>query len=313
MRAGHTSPTLEFFDAGHALGSAGVMLRGKKETLFFTGDVCFHDQTILRSARFEDVKADVLIMETTRGNRATPAGFSRAKEVDRLAASIQRVLKRKGTVLIPAFALGRTQEILAMLALLMREGKIPKQPVYIGGLGRVFTEIYDLEAHRAHRQHTNLKLTEALNLVVAAREELENMKLRGSRIFVLTAGMMTENTAAHELAARMVGEEKHGIFFVGYADPDAPGGRLKKSRRGETFVLSPSAGQVTHKCDVEDFDLTAHANREDLLDFVGQVSPRVIFLGHGDVDSRAWFAEQIHARWPKIKIHQPEPGKMIEA
>ncbi len=74
-RAGVPSPTLEFFDAGHTLGSAGILLRSKKETLFFTGDVCFHDQTILRSARFEDVKADVLIMETTRGNRELPKDF----------------------------------------------------------------------------------------------------------------------------------------------------------------------------------------------------------------------------------------------
>ncbi|HSH96204.1 MAG TPA: MBL fold metallo-hydrolase, partial [Roseimicrobium sp.] len=76
-RAGLPSPTLEFFDAGHALGSAGIMVRGTKETLFYTGDVCFRDQTILKGARFEDVKADVLIMETTRGNRATDPGFTR--------------------------------------------------------------------------------------------------------------------------------------------------------------------------------------------------------------------------------------------
>ncbi|HEY6168381.1 MAG TPA: MBL fold metallo-hydrolase, partial [Verrucomicrobiae bacterium] len=118
-RAGQPSPTLEFFDAGHALGSAGAMIRGRKQTLFYTGDVCFHDQTILRSARFEDVEADVLIMETTRGNRAVAPDFTREAEVERLAASIQRVLKRKGCVLIPTFALGRTQEILALLALLM--------------------------------------------------------------------------------------------------------------------------------------------------------------------------------------------------
>src|SRR5438128_11689462 len=79
-RAGSLSPTLEFYDAGHALGSAGIMVRGKKERLFFTGDVCFHDQTILKSARFEDVRADVLIMETTRGNRAVPRGFTREGE-----------------------------------------------------------------------------------------------------------------------------------------------------------------------------------------------------------------------------------------
>ena len=90
------SPTLEFFDAGHTLGSAGMMVRGKKETLFYTGDVCFHDQTILRAARFEDVKADVLIMETTRGNRAVPPGFTREGEIERLVAAIHSALKRKG-------------------------------------------------------------------------------------------------------------------------------------------------------------------------------------------------------------------------
>src|SRR5689334_11765131 len=80
-RAGLRSPTLEFYDAGHALGSAGMMVRGRKETLFYTGDVSFGDQTILKGARFEDVKADVLIMETTRGDRAVPAGFTRAGEL----------------------------------------------------------------------------------------------------------------------------------------------------------------------------------------------------------------------------------------
>src|SRR5208283_5126466 len=98
-RAGFLSPTLEFYDAGHALGSAGIMVRGKKETLFFTGDVCFHDQTILKTARFEDVKADVLIMETTRGNRTVPSGTTRKTEIERLSQAIQRVLQRHGSVL----------------------------------------------------------------------------------------------------------------------------------------------------------------------------------------------------------------------
>ncbi|MCL4788519.1 MAG: MBL fold metallo-hydrolase [Verrucomicrobia bacterium] len=311
-RAGFPSPTLEFYDAGHTLGSAGIMVRGRKETLFYTGDVCFHDQTILRAARFEDVKADVLIMETTRGNRVVPKGSSRESEVERLAAAIQRALKRKGSVLIPSFALGRTQEILALLALLMRAGKLRPQPVYIGGLGRVFTEIYDLEAHRAHRQHTNLQLHEALNLIVLDQGQAEKMKLTGGHLFVLTAGMMSENTAAHDLAVRMMGDERQSIFFVGYADPDTPGGRLKAAQPGEEFIFSASAGRVTRRCDVQEFDLTAHANREELLDFVSRVSPRVILLGHGNEDSRRWFEEQIRARHPKIKIIQPQPGKSVE-
>jgi Cft2 family RNA processing exonuclease len=311
-RAGLPSPTLEFYDAGHALGSAGMMVRGQKETVFFTGDVSFRDQTILKGARFEDVKADVLIMETTRGNRAVPPSFTREGEIERLTQAIERVLKRKGSILIPTFALGRTQEILALLALLTRAGRLKHQPIYIGGLGRVFTEIYDLESHRTHRQHSNLQLREALNLVVLEKGQLEKMKLTGGRIFVITAGMMSENTAAHDLATRMIGDERQAIFFVGYADPETPGGRLKAAKPGETFIFSGTAGEVTRRCELEDFDLTAHANRDELLSFVGQVSPRAVLLGHGDDASRQWFEEQIRIKYPKIKIIQPAPGKVVE-
>lgn len=312
-RGGGHSPTLEFFDAGHTLGSAGVMVRGKRETMFYSGDVCFHDQTILRAARFEDVRADVLILECTRGNRAVPKGFTREKEIQRLADSIQGVLKRKGSVLIPAFALGRTQEILTLLALLMREGRLKRQPVYIGGLGRVFSEIYDLQAHRTHRQHSNVLLHETLELIVASPEQIHKMKLSGGgRIFVITSGMMNENTAAHDLAVRMMGDPKQAILFVGYADPETPGGRLKAAKPGHKFIFSPGAGEMECNCEIGDFDLTAHANRDDLLDFVGVVEPRVVLLTHGDDAARKWMEQHIRARHPKIKVIQPQPGKTVE-
>jgi Cft2 family RNA processing exonuclease len=311
-RVGFLSPTLEFCDAGHALGSAGLMVRGAKETLFYTGDACFHDQTILRSARFEDVKADVLIMETTRGNRELAAGFARANEVERLCQSIERVLERNGSVLMPTFALGRTQEILALLAIMTQQGRLRPQPIYIGGLGRVFTEIYDLQSHRAHRQYPALQLHEALNLVVLEQSQVEKVRLGGGKIFVLTAGMMSENTPAHDLAVRMANDENLAIFFVGYTDPDSPGGRLRAARQGETFLFSPSGGEVTRRCEMQEFDLTAHAERNDMLTFVGQVEPRVVLLTHGEESSRRWYEEQILARYPKVKVLQPKPGETVE-
>ncbi len=195
----------------------------------------------------------------------------------------------------------------------MQAGKIPKQPIYIGGLGRVFTEIYDLEAHRANRSHTNLKLTQALNLIVLEKGQSEKMNLSGGRIFVVTAGMMSEHTAAHNLALRMVGDERMAIFFVGYADPETPGGRLKAAVPGIPFLFSPSGGELTRKCEIEDFDLTAHANREDLLDFVTDVDPRTVLLGHGNEESRKWFEERIKIRHPKIRVVQPAPGLSTEA
>src|SRR5208282_6420686 len=239
-------------------------------------------------------------------------GFTREGEIDRLAQSIQRALARRGCVLIPAFALGRTQEMLAQLVLMMRAGQIPHQPIYVGGLGRVFTEIYDQKAHLIPGRPSQLNLTEELQLIVLEKEQLENMKLTGGRIFVLTAGMLTECTPAHDLALRMIGDKRQSIFFIGYADPDTPGGRLKASRPGETFLFSPGGGEVTRQCEMDEFDLTAHASREALLDFVGVVDPRAVLLGHGELSSRQWFEEQIRLRHPRIRIIQPAPGLEVE-
>jgi Cft2 family RNA processing exonuclease len=138
------------------------------------------------------------------------------------------------------------------------------------------------------------------------------MKLAKARLFVVTAGMMSENTPAHDLAVRMVEDPRQSILFVGYADPDTPGGRLKAAKPGQKFFFSKQAGELSRLCEVEDFDLTAHANREELLDFVGEVSPRVVLLGHGEDAARAWFEEQIRARHPKIKVLQPPPGQRVE-
>lgn len=311
LRTGLWSPVLEFYDAGHSLGAAGIMLRGKKETLFYTGDVSFRDQTIQRAARFHNIHSDVLIVETTRGAREV-ATADREEEEERFMCAIEQALKKKGSILIPTFALGRTQEILAILALMQKYKRLKPQPIYVGGLGRVFTEIYDLQAHRTHRKYPELQLREALNLVVLESEQLMTMKLTGGHIFVLTAGMMNENTAAHDIALRIAGDERHSIFFVGYADPDTPAGRLKAAKDGETFTFSLTGGQLTRRCEVKEFDLTAHADRQDMLRFIGRVRPRVVVLGHGSDEARQWFKEQIELKYPKIKVFQPKPGETIE-
>jgi Cft2 family RNA processing exonuclease len=216
-------------------------------------------------------------------------------------------------VLIPTFALGRTQEMLGQLACWMETGELEPRPVFIGGLGRVFSEIYDLQSHRTNRRLSTLQLHEALELVVMEHGQAESMSLKGGHLFVVTAGMLTEHTAAHDLAVRLMREPQHAICFVGYADPDTPGGRLKVSEPGTPFRFSPSAGECVRRCELADFDLTAHANREELLDLVGQVNPRTVMLGHGSDESRAWFAEAIHQRHPRIRILQPGPGETAES
>ena len=305
------SPTVSFHHAGHVLGSAGIRLEHGRESLLYSGDICCHHQTLTPQADFTGVRADTLILESTRGATETPPSFSRAAESTRFINAIAAGLERGGGVLVPVFALGRTQEVLAEIALAMQRGVLPRQPVYIGGLGRVFTEIYDLVSARAPNRRPDLNLHEALDLQVLEARALDKMNLSG-RLFVITAGMMSEHTLAHELALRMAPQEKHAIHFVGYAAPDTPAGRLRAAPCGEPFSFSESGGQLARHCEMDIFDLSAHAHREDLVSFAVGMDPRTVILGHGEPEARNWLEAELRDHLPRLNILQPGPGESVE-
>ena len=148
------------FDAGHILGSTGVLVREGRNTLFYTGDVNFEAQTICRAADFPTSGIDVMIAETTRGDYARPEGYSRKGEKERLASVIRDTHAAGGAVLIPVFALGKTQEVMLMLHELHEEGLIPEMPLYIGGLSTKVTVLYDHYASRSRRSYPGFRLLE---------------------------------------------------------------------------------------------------------------------------------------------------------
>jgi predicted metal-dependent RNase len=113
--------------------------------------VNFEPQTICRAADFPTSGIDVLIIETTRGDHARAADYSRKGEKERLAALIRDTHDANGALLIPVFALGKTQEVMLMLHELHQEGLIPEMPLYIGGLSTKITVLYDHYASRSRR------------------------------------------------------------------------------------------------------------------------------------------------------------------
>jgi predicted metal-dependent RNase len=122
---------------------------------------------------------------------------------------------------------------------------------------------------------------------------------------------MSEHTLAHELALRMAPVEKHAILFVGYAAPETPAGKLRAAARGNPFPFSNSDGALTRNCEMQIFDLSAHAFREELLEFAVQLSPRTVILGHGEPDARAWIEAELRARLPRLNILQPMAGETL--
>src|SRR5438094_2997108 len=231
--------TFEFFDAGHVLGSTGILLRAEGRTIFYTGDVNFDDQTIMEAAIFPEEKIDVLIMECTRGDHAKPPGWTRAGEERRLAEAIASAFERGSCVLIPVFALGKTQEILAMLYKFRRERFLPEFPTYNGGLSSKMTDIYDRRAYVTRRQLPRLQLMRDAAPFILNDETVRDAPLRPGRVYALSSGMMIPKTLSNVLARRLIENPQHSIFFVGYASPETPAGLLRDARTNGEVALDP--------------------------------------------------------------------------
>ncbi len=304
--------TFEFFDAGHIIGSTGVLLRGDGRTVFYTGDVNFDDQTIMEAAVFPEDKIDVLIIECTRGDHAKPEGWTRAGEEQRLAEALGAAFERDACVLIPVFALGKTQEILAMLYKFRRQRLLPEFPIYIGGLSSKFTGIYDRRMHTTRRQLPRLKIMREVAPFVLNDETVRDTSLRGGRVYVLSSGMMIPKTLSSVFARRIIENPQHSIFVVGYANPQSPAGLLRDAGTGGEVALDPDKPPQRIRCNIEQFQFSAHATRESLVDYAKKISPMKILLVHGDPPAVEWMHSALANELPGSEVIVPAPGVQME-
>jgi Cft2 family RNA processing exonuclease len=304
--------TFEFFDAGHVLGSTGVMLRAEGQTIFYSGDVNFDDQTIMQAAVFPEGKIDLLIMECTRGDHPKPDGWTRASEERRLAQALATAFERDACVLIPVFALGKTQEILAMLHKFRRQRLLPEFPIYIGGLSSKFTDIYDRRAQTTRRQSARLRLMREVAPFILNDETVRDTAVRGGRAYVLSSGMMIPRTLSNVFARRMIENPKHSVFFVGYASPESPAGLLQESGQGGEVALDPNKPPQRIRCNIEQFQFSAHATRESLIAFAKNISPKKILLVHGDPPAVEWMRTTLSNELRGSEVIVPTPGVELE-
>ena len=301
-----------FHDAGHVLGSVGVTMKTKGHTLFYTGDVNFEPSTLIKGANFPEDPVDTLIIETTRGDSARPEEYTRADEELRFADSIQQTLKRRGAVLIPVFAMGKTQEVLTMIHRFKKRGLIPKKtPVYIGGLSTKMTVIYDKYAKgRTRRSDDEFRILTDMELQAGSRRRSRAPIIpQAGAIYCLSSGMMTEKTVSNGFArAGFLENSKNSLLFVGYADPDSPAGHIRAAEPGAKIVLDKAHPPVPFRAQMDVFDFSGHATRDDLLDYILKVRPKKAFLVHGDPKASRWFADQLKDRLPGTEAIIPDPG-----
>jgi Cft2 family RNA processing exonuclease len=296
-----------FHSAGHIPGAAGIEIQHKHRRIFFTGDVLFHTQRILDGAKSPAGRFDTLVTETTHGATEKPAGMTRSSEMIRLIETINTTLQRGGSVLIPVFALGRMQEVMAILHDARKFNRLMDAPIFVSGLGMDIADYFDQICKKTGLVHFTRSILKDLKVRKSPRELVPGKEPPQQGIYVVSSGMVVENTPSYLLASCLAGNARHSICFVGYCDPDTPGGQLLAANNGDQFLFSAVNVKTRIRAHIERFEFSGHATRDELVKFAEKCSPRSIVLTHGDPPARAWFMETLKERLPKSKILDPVP------
>lgn len=291
--------TVRFQVAGHIMGAAMVEMyieeAGKTVKLLFTGDIGQPGQPILRDPVAIE-RTDYLIMESTYGDRAHPIYDKEAE----LAKVVKETIERGGRLIIPSFAVGRTQVLLYHLQNLFKAKKIPSIPVIIDSpLAINATNIvlrnpqeYDVEASKLYeKQNHSLMDMPQLRFTRTSDESRALNQLEGPAIIISASGMADAGRVLHHLKHNLWRPEA-SVLFVGFQAEGSLGRRLADGAK-RVKIYGEQISVRAHIYDLEGF--SAHADQEQMLEWLKNLScrPTNLFIVHGEYDAARQFAETI--------------------
>ncbi|MCF8110449.1 MAG: MBL fold metallo-hydrolase [Desulfobacteraceae bacterium] len=320
-----------FYEAGHILGSAVTIIRAKERghsyNICYTGDLGRFDKPILRNPELQfeeqDRQIDLMIMESTYGSRTHEPAADMAPNLKKI---ITETVERGGTVLIPAFAFGRTQEILHNIHELYNNNEVPKVPVYVDSplasrITRVYgehPEVYDKQTHSNFlREGLNPFMFDQLYFTESVEESMALMRDQSPHIVLSASGMCEGGRILHHLRHK-IHNEKNTILIVGFMAAHTLGRRLKEKgleyeengRKGEPPVLRFMNKEYPLKARVVSLEgFSAHGDKDEMLRFLKESNLRVkrIALVHGEEDQMSDFAETLKKEG--YKIFMPRAGE----
>lgn len=294
------------YRAGHILGAVMFGIAGGGERLLISGDISVRAGRTIPGVKVPyDFQPDVVVLESTYGNRLH---VDRHLEEKRLAENVAEVVAGGGFALIPAFALGRSQEVLLVLQDYMEKGLIPRFPIYVDGLVTPICRIYRgypqyLKGPLAYRirKHGDAFLQEDRVIAVENRKQREQVLQGPPGCIVASSGMLIGGASVW-YAERLVQEEKHAIFITGYQDEESPGRQLLSLADGEHNTLELNGTTYDVHCRVDKYGLSAHADAMEMVRFVEGLKPAHTLLVHGDEEARLQLSQRIEQRYEPILV-----------
>ena len=302
---------VSFHDAGHILGSISILIEHNENKVFYTGDINLSDQTLLKGCLLPKQKVDTLILECTYGANDPTSTLNLLKEAERFAFEANKILNQGGSILIPVFALGKMQEILATIWKLMQKSKLTTADIYTGGIGTKINKLYDTNRYITNMVDHDFEMS---SIPFKNLNEIENPEdfFKYPSIVVASSGMMIEGTASFKLAKNFLSKRDSAIFVVGYMDENTPGYKISIAKKGDKIRLTELSDEILIKCSTKNFKFSAHSNRTGLIKIVKQLKPDKVILVHGDENAIGWVGGEILKNYHGIKVYHAEIGKALD-
>lgn len=305
------------FEAGHMLGSTCMLLdlesNGRKVRLGFTGDLGRHGLPILRDPETLPA-ADYLIIESTYGDRVhEPIQSAAAK----LAQIVRRTYERGGKLIVPAFAVGRTQQLVLLLHELTNAKEIPSFPIFVDSplavdvteVFRKHPELYDVEAANFLNNRQDPFGFHRLTYVRDVNQSKALNDLHGPFMIISASGMCEGGRILHHLKNN-IGDPRNTILLTGYQAENTLGKKIE-----EQWLEVPIFGEPMRlRAEVQKLDaLSGHADREEMLAWMQPIAAglKKVFLVHGELDQQSAFASAIRERYG-LDVVAPERGASFE-
>ena len=307
---------VRFHDAGHILGSSIVELRlsdgDNTRTLVFSGDVGQYDTPILRDP-WRATDADAVIMESTYGSRHHR---DRSETVKELGAALQDAARTRGNVIIPAFAVGRSQEILYQLGKHFDEWSVGRWQIFLDSpmaiaASRIYWDyphLYDEEATRLRQDNDRMPPLPNLHLSESTEESIAINRLSGGAIILAGSGMCNGGRIVHHLKHNLWRRDAH-IVIVGYQAVGSLGRRLVERQprvriHGETIKVAAHIHTIG--------GLSAHGDQRDLLRWYRHFdSAPPVWLVHGEREAQHALAEALRQKHG-TQVTLPDPGEKVD-
>jgi len=285
-------------NAGHVPGSAMMELTVEGKKILYTGDYKVRDTELMKGCHTEYHDIDVLITETTYGNRGLP---ERGDIEKRFLDATHSITSRGGSVLVPVFSLGRAQEILLVLS--KRKFDVP---IYFDGMchkmAKKMLQVKD-DKYLNHRAILEQMINKQVQHISSERRRMQAMSKPG--IFVSTSGMLQGGPVMSYLK-EMWHEPKNAIFLMGFQCKRTNGRHLY-----EDHYVYIDGWKTDVNCQVDKFDFSGHSDQDELKEFIRKVNPKTVIFQHGDETEievmREWASKEL-----KCKVYAPKVGDEIE-